>query len=155
MPRTASRVNGTTSSSPSSPANPRLIPRTSQSRLTAARTAARMTALSPGASPPPVEMAKRTSGMLHQQEAQAKQDAERPDDGRGDATADVDQRPHVDGQTERGHREHREHRGDGSEGRREPRRQYADGPGDGHQNKPNHKPRDHAMQPGLATATRQ
>src|SRR3954464_9086156 len=35
------------------------MPRTSQPRLIAERQAARMTALSPGASPPPVEMAMR------------------------------------------------------------------------------------------------
>src|SRR5215831_10655436 len=57
MPRTVSRVIGITSSSPINPANPRLIPRISQPRSTAERTAARMTALRPGASPPPVEMA--------------------------------------------------------------------------------------------------
>src|SRR5688572_30002881 len=64
IPRTDSRVSGTTSSSPSSPAYPRLMPRTSQPRLTADRTAARMTALSPGASPPPVEMAMRMERRL-------------------------------------------------------------------------------------------
>src|SRR5688500_8911035 len=64
IPRTDSRVSGTTSSSPSSPAYPRLMPSTSQPRLTADRTAARMTALSPGASPPPVEMAMRMERRL-------------------------------------------------------------------------------------------
>src|SRR5688500_14791819 len=59
MPRTDCFVSGTTSSSPISPANPRLIPRTSQPRLIAESTAARITALSPGASPPPVEIAIR------------------------------------------------------------------------------------------------
>jgi hypothetical protein len=41
------------------PANPRLMPRTSQPRLIAERAAARMTAFRPGASPPPVEIAMR------------------------------------------------------------------------------------------------
>ena len=59
MPRTESFVSGMTSSSPISPANPRLMPSTSQPRLIADSTAARMTALRPGASPPPVEMAMR------------------------------------------------------------------------------------------------
>ena len=54
-----SRVSGMTSSSPSRPAYPRLMPRTSQPRLMAESTAARMTALRPGASPPPVEIAMR------------------------------------------------------------------------------------------------
>src|SRR5688572_32547670 len=40
------------------------MPSTSQPRLTADRTAARMTALSPGASPPPVEMAMRMERRL-------------------------------------------------------------------------------------------
>src|SRR6185503_2365524 len=57
MPRTESFVSGTTWSSPIKPANPRLIPSTSHPRLIADRTAARMTAFRPGASPPPVEMA--------------------------------------------------------------------------------------------------
>src|SRR3982751_3429877 len=59
MPRTESFVSGTTSSSPSSPAKPRLMPTTSHPRLMAERTAARMTAFRPGASPPPVERAMR------------------------------------------------------------------------------------------------
>ena len=56
MPRTSSRVSGMTSSSPSRPAYPFLIPSTCHPRSIAVSTAARMTALSPGASPPPVEM---------------------------------------------------------------------------------------------------
>jgi hypothetical protein len=59
MPRTLSTVSGTISSSPSRPAKPRLMPRTSQPRVRADSTAARMTALRPGASPPPVEIAIR------------------------------------------------------------------------------------------------
>src|SRR6185503_17147735 len=59
MPRTDSRVSETTSSSPSRPAKPRLMPSTSQLRLSAVSTAARMTAFSPGASPPPVDSASR------------------------------------------------------------------------------------------------
>jgi hypothetical protein len=62
IPRTDSLVRGMTSSSPSSPAKPRLMPRTSHPRLMAESVAARMTALSPGASPPPVEIAMRMSG---------------------------------------------------------------------------------------------
>src|SRR4051812_11132786 len=45
------------------------MPRTSQPRLIAERHAARMTALSPGASPPPVEMAIRISGRSRFQQA--------------------------------------------------------------------------------------
>src|SRR5919112_715022 len=60
MPRTVSRLIGKQSSSPSSPAYPFLTPRTVHPRLRAESTALRMTALSPGASPPPVEIAMRT-----------------------------------------------------------------------------------------------
>ena len=66
MPRTDSRVSDTTSSSPSNPANPRLMPRTSQFRLSAVSTTARITALSPGASPPPVEMPSRMPSLRKQ-----------------------------------------------------------------------------------------
>ena len=62
-------VSGTTSSSPSRPAKPRLMPSTSQPRLMAESTAARMTALSPGASPPPVEIAMRIAVMNVRREA--------------------------------------------------------------------------------------
>src|SRR5690348_1268 len=65
MPRTDSLVRLMTSSSPISPAKPRLMPSTSQPRLIAESTAARMTALRPGASPPPVEMAIRISEENH------------------------------------------------------------------------------------------
>ena len=65
MPRTESFVSGTTSSSPIRPANPRLMPSTSQPRLMADSTAARMTAFNPGASPPPVEIAIRMSEYRH------------------------------------------------------------------------------------------
>src|SRR5687767_4356045 len=68
MPRTDSRVRETTSSSPSRPAKPRLIPSTSQLRLTAESTAERITALSPGASPPPVEMPRRMPSFREQLE---------------------------------------------------------------------------------------
>src|SRR4249919_2051564 len=64
MPRTEFFVSGMTSSSPRRPANPRLMPRTSQPRLIAESAAARMTALRPGASPPPVEIAMRICGVL-------------------------------------------------------------------------------------------
>src|SRR6266567_1215917 len=57
MPRTWAGPRGTTSSSPSRPSKPRRMPRHSHPRCTAARTAPRMTALRPGASPPPVEIA--------------------------------------------------------------------------------------------------
>src|SRR6185312_3756764 len=63
MPRTDSRVSGTTSSSPNKPAYPRLMPNTSHPRPKADRTAARMTAFSPGASPPPVEIAMRIDAV--------------------------------------------------------------------------------------------
>src|SRR5689334_18162363 len=64
MPRTVSRVIGITSSSPIRPANPRLMPSTSHPRSIADRTAALMTALRPGASPPPVEIAILISLMI-------------------------------------------------------------------------------------------
>src|SRR5437016_5186869 len=67
MPRTESRVSETTSSSPKRPAKPRLIPSTSQPRLIDARTTVRMTAFSPGASPPPVESAMRMTQLLLEQ----------------------------------------------------------------------------------------
>ena len=54
MPLTDPRVSGMMSGWPSSPANPWRIPTTSQPRFIADNTAARMTAFSPGASPPPV-----------------------------------------------------------------------------------------------------
>ena len=57
MPRTESGVRSTTPSSSKSPWYPRRIPYTLQPSFVAERTTARITALSPGASPPPVLMA--------------------------------------------------------------------------------------------------
>src|SRR5688500_14306426 len=57
--RTDSRVSGSISPSSRRPLKPCLIPSTSQPRSVAARTAARMTALRPGASPPPVSRPMR------------------------------------------------------------------------------------------------
>src|SRR5262245_5725244 len=81
MPRTDSRDNRTTppfgySSGVSRPLNPSRIPTTSQPRLRAASVAARITAFSPGASPPPVLMAMRlisaaTRGLYRQPGAAA------------------------------------------------------------------------------------
>src|SRR3954463_1601486 len=64
MPRTEFFVSGMTSSSPMRPAKPRLMPRTSHPRLIAESAAARMTALRPGASPPPVEIAMRICDVM-------------------------------------------------------------------------------------------
>src|SRR5262245_1385771 len=69
MPRTESRVSETTSSSPSSPANPRFTPSTSQLRLWADSTAARITAFSPGAALPPSESPTRSRSWLEQLQA--------------------------------------------------------------------------------------
>src|SRR5512141_2945060 len=54
IPRTVFGLSGMRSGSPRSPAKPCRIPITSQPRFTADNTAVRMTAFSPGASPPPV-----------------------------------------------------------------------------------------------------
>ena len=64
IPRTESRVRVTHWSSPNKPANPLRIPMTSHPLPVADSTAARITALSPGASPPPVEIPIRVSGVL-------------------------------------------------------------------------------------------
>src|SRR5438552_18750896 len=61
IPRTSLGPSGMSSPSPSRLPNPRLIPTHSQPRWTALNTTARMTAFSPGASPPPVEIAILTA----------------------------------------------------------------------------------------------
>src|SRR5688500_1495773 len=69
MPRTDSRLSSITPPSAyfsgnMSPLKPSRMPTTSQPRLRAASVAARITAFSPGASPPPVLRATREIGVL-------------------------------------------------------------------------------------------